>query len=76
MDFFVLIEQAGFRVLSGQRRFQSALNSGHSVMACDANGVVYRIAIEEKTLVVQKVQGQEADASMIIVAPVEPKMLH
>lgn len=76
MNFVALIEQAGFRVLSGQRRLQATLSVGQQVMACDGKGTVYRIALEDNALVVQEVPGQQADGSMIIVAPVEPVTLH
>jgi hypothetical protein len=76
MDFIALIEQAGLRVLNGHRRMQASLNAGQQVMAYDANGAVYRISIEDNSVVVQEVAGQQADGSMIIVVPVEPKTLH
>lgn len=76
MDFVALIEQAGLRVLNGQRRVQAALSAGLVVMAGDADGAVYRIAVEENSLVVEEVSGQQADGSMVIVAPVGPKTLH
>lgn len=77
MDFVELIEQAGLlRVLSGQRRLQAALSVGQQVMACDGGGAVYRIAIEDNALVVHELPGQQADGSMIIVAPVKPETRH
>jgi hypothetical protein len=76
MDFVAMIEQCGLRVLNGQRRVQAALSVGQQVMACDGEGAVYRISIEDNALVVQELPGQQADGSMIIVAPVEPKTLH
>ncbi len=76
MDYVALIEQAGLRVLSGPRRVQAALSVGQQVMACDGEGTVYRISIEDNALIVQELPGQQADGSMIVVAPVEPKTLH
>jgi hypothetical protein len=45
-------------------------------MACDGEGAVYRIVIEDNALVIEELPSQQADGSMIIVAPVEPKTLH
>jgi len=69
MDFLALIERAGLRVLNGQRRVQVALSVGQEVMAYDADGAVYRIAIEDNSLVVQELPNQQAEGLMILVAP-------
>ena len=76
MDFVALIEQAGLRVVSGRHRVQAALSYGLEVMACDAEGFVYRIVVKDNSLDVQEVSDQQVDGSMIIVAPTEPKANH
>lgn len=67
MSIVQVIEQAGLRVINGHMRVESALSLGHVVMATDADGSVYRIAVEDNSLVVQEVPDAQPDDSMIIV---------
>lgn len=76
MDFVALIEKAGLRVLNGHGRVQAALSYGLEMMACDAEGSVYRIAVKDNSLVVEEVSDQQVDGSMITVALTEPKAIH
>ncbi len=76
MDFVALLEQAGLRVVNGHHRVQAALSYGLEIMACDAEGSVYRIVVKDNSLVVEGVSDQQVDGSMIIVAPTEPKAIH
>lgn len=71
IDFIPLLEQAGLRVLDGHMRCNIALGMNQHLMAVDANGTVFRIAVEGDNLVVAEQPDEKPEGGMLIVNLVE-----
>ena len=68
MDYEALIEQAGFNIVSGHRRLQAALSIGHTVLAYDGDGEVFRITMVGGELTVVTAEGEPSGSAMVMVA--------
>lgn len=71
MNVSTLVEQQGYRVITGLQRLQVALAANQAVMATDGQGTVYSVSKTGDSVVVEKALDREPGGSVCVIAPIK-----